>query len=91
MDEHTIARFADLCSEQGWVEFRLKHLDPRLTSPHNVEFKGEANIFHSLDEFVAKDRFYNIDWWLDRFKRSGVDTDEILQWLEKWLHSPEID
>jgi hypothetical protein len=85
MDEQTIDRFADVCNEQGWLDFRRKHLDPRLTDPRYAEFKDEENIFRSLDEFAAKDRIYNMDWWLNRFKRSGAGADEIIQWLGQWL------
>jgi hypothetical protein len=84
-DQHAIHRFWELCNKQGWLDIRRKRLDPLIDRTLYGILSSEEEVFQSLDAFLAHDRIYNVDLWVERRNQEGMTTDEIFEYLRRWL------
>jgi hypothetical protein len=87
LKETTIIRLSDACNAQGWLQFRRKHLDPLVKTPSSLDLLDDETVFKALDDMIEKDRLYPLDWWADRYRRTGATLDDIMGVLGRWLQT----
>lgn len=87
LDPSDIHHLWELCNERKWFDFRRIYLDNRLEGQwlENAQL-DESRCFAYLDKECNENKIYNIDFWIDRKLKQGLQPTQIFQLLEKWLH-----
>lgn len=85
--ELSIDHFWQHCNQQGWFEFRRKHLDPFVSHPRYAQQLGGDGSRKALDEFLEKDRLVWMTHWLDDCIAAGATVDQLMEEMSSWLAS----
>jgi len=86
LSEFSAQAFAEACNEQGWFDFRRKHLDVLLKNTRYATYLSEDQIFESLDQDSERS-IRSMDLWVRRYMEFGASIDEVMCVIAKWLNS----
>jgi hypothetical protein len=84
---NTIESFWQNCNEQGWLGYRRRYLDPRLTPEQRRRCRLEqAGLSEALDRFLVERLSpWSVDMEIERSQRGGESWPNILAGLLAWL------
>lgn len=85
LDELDIDHLWTSCNESGWFELRRSLLDAHLkSSSSGFVFLNETRVRRALDRF-ADEQEISIDYWLERYVKTGAASDDIMMLIENWF------
>ena len=84
----------DLCNKRGWIKFRKKYLDQIIIKIDEREYSGFLCRKKAIEYLtrIVKERknekhVFWIDFWIDKFQKTGATADYILDIVFDWIKS----
>ena len=85
LSDFDLRRLWEICSRPDWLEFRRQHLDSRLKRGKGNILADDSRAATELDDMVNKGHMFWADHWVERFLRTGVSVDHIMEVVQNWL------
>ncbi len=83
--DHDVASLWEACNENGWFDWRRKHLDSRARRA-GVRFVDPASALKELDKELARSKpFLWVDHWGEALLKTGVTLDDMMELVKDWL------
>ena len=91
MEEHDLYSFWELCNENGWFDFRKKHLDQRLQTSTYIylEYLSPDRAIQSLNDMIEQKQEIWINHWVDNFLKTGMSVEGIITTIFNWIKSQD--
>ena len=85
LHEHDLNRIWEACNERGWYDLRRKHFDSRVAASYpDVMYLDDSKAMNYLDDLADREIPF-VDFWIDRFVRTGSNLDHVMNVVEVWL------
>ena len=85
LDDNEVRQLWEVCNNNGWFEFRRRHLDSRV-KPNSVNVYVDDNrAMAGLDYMFAKGHLFWVDHWTERILKTGVSVDHMMEVVRSWL------
>ena len=85
LGDHEVWKLWEVCNNNGWFDFRHRHLDSRV-NPNSVYTYVDDNwAMAGLDDMFAKGHLFWVEHWTERFLKTGVLVDHMMEVVRTWL------
>ena len=85
LDDRVVQKLWEVCNNNGWFEFRRRHLDSHV-KPDSVNVYVDDNwAMAGLDDMFTKGHLFWVDHWTERFLKTGISVDHMMEVVRSWL------
>ena len=85
LDDHEVWQLWEVCNNNGWFEFRRRHLDSRVKPDSVNVYVDDKRAMAGLDDMFAKGHAFWVDHWTEMFLKTGVSVDHMMEVVRTWL------
>ena len=85
LDDRVVQKLWEVCNNNGWFEFRRRHLDSHV-KPDSVNVYVDDNwAMAGLDDMFTKGHLFWVNHWTERFLKTGISVDHMMEVVRSWL------
>ena len=85
LDDHGVKQLWEVCNNNGWFEFRRRHLDSRVKPDSVNVYVDDNRAVAGLDAMFATGHSFWVEHWTERFLKTGVPVDHMIKVVRTWL------
>ena len=85
LDDHDVLRLWEVCNNNGWFDFRLKHIDSHVKPDSVNMYVDDDRAMAGLDDMLAAEHLFWVQHWTERFLNTGVSVDHMMEVVRTWL------
>ena len=87
LDDYDVMRLWEVCNNNGWFEFRRRYLDSRVKPDSVNVYVDDNRAMAGLDDMFATGHLFWVERWTERFLKTGVSVDHMMEVVRTWLSS----
>ena len=85
LGDYDVMQLWEICNNNGWFEFRRRHLDSRVKPDSVNEYVDDNRAMAGLDDMFATGHSFWVEHWTERFLKTGVSVDHMMKVVRTWL------